>query len=721
MKRLAGLVGLTCLLAIPAPALAQRHRPVHGVEASEPSPDAPLDLRGRFGLDRIESLLAQDEPGAVLRAIERARALGSTEALALIAPQRDPLAHVRTDSRAAIALARTLAEHTEETDARHALGALLTVATGGGRREERSLAGGDAERFELARGLAAMALASSHESEAMALLDAAREAAGPSGRAATAALRAYPAQRASEESAGADEARLALAATNGDLRGLGALGRQLSPALASNEHAGEPDKHGPGDAIRARLLESLATLGDTRALPLARAARHDESPRVRVAATRVLATFGDADADAACAELVKDDATTRDGIELARSVGRRSSSSSPDHAAATSAQLDLVKALAARLAASSDVDLRRSCVDALGVFPAPEAVAALAPFLADPALAVDAAEALARSPLPDATTALLAFARSPAPEAKRLALRAATMRHALGQDADSSAGDGPMRGFVELATPLAAGRDAGDRAVARAYLVVLGRLEPNLALADPSAEVRRAVLAVSPFDRTLVLHAASTDADPVVRMLAYADLENDAPEQVASEELRRRLRDGEVDAPLAARALAARATISDEPLLALLHASDPLVRREAVRGLALSTVPDRSGRLSELSESEPDVEVRRAAIAGLVSQEDPSAAVVDLLAASARLDPDPQCRALARGVRLADDTREVAWLHSDRRPGSVPYQALLVTAASVRALAFDSDGDALVLGVSAGSKQLRLAPRVPTYEAPPPR
>jgi HEAT repeat protein len=705
---LAAIVGLACLVAAPTPALAQRHRPVRGVEASEPSPDTPLDLRGRFGLDRIESLLARDEPGAVQRAIERARALGSPEALALIAPQRDPLAHVRTDSRAAIALVRTLAEHTDDTDARHALGAVLTLAAGGGRREDRSPAGGsDAERFELARGLAAMALAASHEAEANALLDSARETGGPVGRAATAALRAYPAQRARDEEAGADEARLALAATTGDLRGLDALTAQ---PLASPVPTMDAEKHRPTDGARAHLLEALATLGDTRALPLARAARHDESAQVRLAAARVLAAFGDSDAAAACADLVKDDATVKDGIELARAVGRSGASASTDRAA----RLDLLKAIAARLAASSDVDLRRACVDALGGFPAPEAVAAIAPFLADPALAVDAAEALARSPQKEAMTALLAFARSSTPEEKRLALRAATMRRALGEDAGEA--DGTTRGFLELASALAAGRSADDRAVARAYLVVLGRLAPNLALADAAAEVRRAVLAVSPFDRALVVHAAATDADPVVRALAYAQLENEAPELVATLELRRRLREGEVDAPLAARVLASRATTSDEPLLALLQASDPLVRREAVRGFARSTAPDRSGRLATLAQDEPDVEIRRAAIAGLVSQEERSAATADLLATSARLDPDPQCRALASGVHLADDTREVAWLHSDRRPGNVPYQALLVTTASVRAFAFDADGDALVLGVSAAPKQLRLAPRVPSYQ-----
>ena len=64
-----------------------------------------------------------------------------------------------------------------------------------------------------------------------------------------------------------------------------------------------------------------------------------------------------------------------------------------------------------------------------------------------------------------------------------------------------------------------------DRAVARAFLVVAGRLEPHLALADAAPEVRRAVLAVAPFDRALAVHAAATDGDPVVRALAYAELE----------------------------------------------------------------------------------------------------------------------------------------------------------------------------------------------------
>ena len=354
---------------------------------------------------------------------------------------------------------------------------MLTLAAGGGRREDRSPIGGsDAERFELARGLAAMTLATSHEPEASTLLDSAREGAGTAGRAATAALRAYPPQRAHDDAAGSDEARLALAATTGDLRGLDALTRPpLAPPVSTTD-----EQHRPGEAARARLLETLATLGDTRALPLARATRHDESARVRLAAARVLAAFGDPEADAACADLVKDDATLKDGIELARAVGRRSASAATDRGA----RLDLLKAIAARLAASSDVDLRRACLDALGGFATPEAVAAIAPFLADPALAVDAAEALARAPRSEAMTALLAFAGASSAEGKRLALRAATMRHALGDD--TSDAEATARSFADLASALAGGRSAEDRAVARAYLVVLGRLR-----AEPGARRRR--------------------------------------------------------------------------------------------------------------------------------------------------------------------------------------------------------------------------------------
>ena len=702
---------LVALVSAAPEAHAQRHRPVRGVEASEPPPDQPTDLRGRFGLDRIESLLARDEPGAVVRAIERARTFGTPEALALIAPQRDPLVHVRGDSRAAIALVRALAEHTGDPDARHALGTMLNVAAGGGRREDRlQIGGSEAERFELARGLAATALASSHEAEATSLLEAARDSGGAPGRAAATALHAYPPQRLTAKSNAPtlDEARVTLSTSNGDLRGLDDIGAQLSRSLAStpptatSPASAHPTPPISGASTRAHLLERLSELGDTRALLLARMARHDESLRIRVAAARTLAAFGDAEAAAACADLIKDDATFAEGIELARDVGRQASGA---------ALLDLVHAVAARLAASSDLELRRSCVAALGAFPSAEAVTALAPFLADETLAVDAAEALARSSRAEAAAALVTFARSTAGTTKdgatRLALRAATLRRALRAEA--------LPAFDALATSLASGRSAADRAVARAYLVVTGRLETNLALADAAPEVRRAVLAVAPFDRALAVHAAATDADAVVRTLAYAQLETGAPVLVATAELQRRLREVEVDAPLAARVLASRATTSDESLLALLHASDPLVAREAVRGFARSSAPDRAGRLAELAQSEPDVEIRRAALAGLAEQPDPSAAVRDVLAGSALLDPDAYCRALARGIRLTEDTREVSWLHSDRRPGAAPYLALFTTAASVRALAFDDDGDALVLGVSAAPKQLRLAPRVPSY------
>ena len=177
------------------------------------------------------------------------------------------------------------------------------------------------------------------------------------------------------------------------------------------------------------------------------------------------------------------------------------------------------------------------------------------------------------------------------------------------------------------------------------------------------------------------------------------------------------MRDGELDAPLAARVLASRATASEPSVLALLRAPDPLVQREALRGYARSTAPDRAGHLAELALYSADVAVRRAAIAGISQDAEAPPTLADLLAVSARLDPDPLCRALARGIRLVDDRRDAAWLHSDHRPAGAPYLALLTTSETVRALAFDADGDALVLGVSSAPKQVRLAPRVATYDA----
>ncbi len=712
MKR-AGAIGIFLLVSLlaPAAALAQR-RHLRGVEAQETPPDNPQDLRGRFGLDRIESLLARDEPGATLRAIDRARTLGTPEALSLIAPQHDPLSHVRGDGRGAIALVRTLSEHTADTDARHALSAVMILPAGGGRRDERQIGAGDAERFELARGLAAMALAASHESEASALLESARASGGSPGRAATTALRAYPAQRlpdAPETTATSDDGRLPLAAASGDLRALGAIDRQLEPERDGGSEATRSGLRPAAAARRARAIESLAELGDTRVLALARAAGKDEAPPVRLAAARALVAFADEEAAAATAELLKDDATVKEGVELARAIGRGANAASSSRPSIR----DLIRALAARLAATADVDLRRSCLAALGTFSAAESVAAIAPFLADPALAVDAAEALARSPRPEAANALVVLARAGG-GATRLGLRAAMVRRALTGE--------PLPALEEVASGLASSPAVADRAVARAFLVVSRRLEPNLALADASPEVRRAVFAATPFERALAVHAAATDADPVVRALAYAQLENAAPELVGTVELTRRLRELEIDAPLAARVLASRATVTDAPVLALLHAPDPLVQREAVVGYARSTAPDRSGYLADLALYGADVEIRRAAIAGLASQDDLSSAIVDLLAVSARLDPDALCRALAGGVRLVDDAGEVAWLHSDHRPDGLPYEALLTTSSGVRALAFDTDGDAIVLGVSAAPKQLRLAPRVPAYDpASPPR
>ncbi|MDP9001648.1 MAG: hypothetical protein M3O46_16235, partial [Myxococcota bacterium] len=67
---------------------------------------------------------------------------------------------------------------------------------------------------------------------------------------------------------------------------------------------------------------------------------------------------------------------------------------------------------------------------------------------------------------------------------------------------------------------------------------------------------------------------------------------------------------------------------------------------------------------------------------------------------------------------------EVAWLRLTPAPGAtVPRDmtaALVGSDGIARPIAFDDDGYALVPGMPPGEARLRLAPRLPPYEAPPP-
>jgi hypothetical protein len=102
----------------------------------------------------------------------------------------------------------------------------------------------------------------------------------------------------------------------------------------------------------------------------------------------------------------------------------------------------------------------------------------------------------------------------------------------------------------------------------------------------------------------------------------------------------------------------------------------------------------------------------------------------DTLAWAAQLDPDRvvrwvASRALVRaGAPRRADPSEIAWVRvvpaeGAARPPEVSG-ALIGPDGVARPFAFDDDGYALVPGLPPGEARVRLAPRVPAYEAPSP-
>jgi hypothetical protein len=268
-------------------------------------------------------------------------------------------------------------------------------------------------------------------------------------------------------------------------------------------------------------------------------------------------------------------------------------------------------------------------------------------------------------------------------------------------------------------------------------LVALRERSLPTSLADADARVRRAAAmgALGRWDeeaRAAVLARLATENDEVTRqVLAVGLADGDAEGRVPTMALADRADAGGPDAPLAAFALARRADGEpDAKLDSLLASRDPVLRAHAARGLGASRAREAVGRLAAAYAWEADVDVRRALVDALAARAGDDAYApmrADTLALAARLDPDPVVRWTARRAREGASTarrslvRDVVWLRVVPAEGAALPRDL--TAALVRPdglavpFAFDDDGYALVPGVSPGEARVRLAPRLPTYEA----
>jgi HEAT repeat protein len=717
--RLAAIVvAVTCSLAgLHGDAGAQSARPwpTPVPHPAPPRPPLPLpataddvtDLRARFGVERAERLLGSADEDDRLRGLERAASLGTPEAIALLVREADASAATRGDARAKIAIARGLAAHAAEPSARGALMLLVGLATPRAGAQKGEI---DEPvylpRLEVARRIAALALARSGDERAVESLVALARGTTAGANAAAAALAAFPPSGTTPWAKPMSPGVARLVARVGDRRALGEL---LAAAGGAN---------GADGATRGAAIEALGELGDARVLPIASRALGDDDPRVRVAATSALVTMGAPDAPRAVERLLADDQTAGRAIELARVA----------HGAG------IVHALAARAAVSADHAVRAAAVAALGRDPTADGTEALSAFLRDPILRTDAGDAIARSPSPSAMGAIERLAAEPG--SRRIAARAYVVRaiaRPLGRETSAA--------LETTIGELARSSDASDRAIGVFARVVLGEASATASLADREPLVRRAAAMASlaggetSATRAELLARRAVESDVPARVVLAAGLvDGDLAGAVPTRALLTCARAGGADGPMCALAFAARASDREAAEVdGLLGARDPVLRAHAARGLAGSTDSTRGGRLAAAYAYEPDALVRRALVAGLVAipLEARSSSLAETVAFAARFDPDPETRAVAtHPPPLAPDERrdaDVVWIHlvdasstAAAPPAAGTTGALLRSDGLAIPIAFDADGDALVPGVPVGGSRLVLAPRLDAAYAPSP-
>jgi len=717
-----GLGATVLAVALSTPSRAQQRLTRPPQTAAAPAApgsggEAPPALRSRFGVDLATRLLRSPDADEKLRGIERASAIRTPEAMALLvraagpslpgAPDPHPPIDgvARHDPRALLAVVRGLATWVVQESARDALAAILgapaqSYATRVLSAPTRDPAGDDAEgsaRVILARQEAAIALNRSGNTLALEALIAAARSGGAGQEPALEALAVDPpaAPVALGGVALTTRATVALAARIGDLRTLDSI---LGIARVSDA------------GLRAAAIEALGVAGDTRVLEVARASLRDVEARVRMAAAGALVRLGVPDAGAAVEAAVADDATALEALGLAAQVQSEG----------------VTRAVAARAMASADLSLRAAAVAALGRQTSPLAVRAILTLAEDGSQKGDAAYAIARSPSPAALGALEEMAVAGA----RIAARAYLVRRFV-------RGQRSAR-LDALLQRLAASDDARDRAVGVQALVALGEKSLESALADADPRVRRTAAMAA-----MALPGARSGHDTVGALLARIAVEPDATTRqvlaiglvhgdpggaVPTSALVDRAQSGGPDAPLAALAAAQRTcSAADATVGALFASRDPVIRAHAARGLGLSAAADASGRLERAYEFEADAVVRRALVAALAARGGEGARTLGL---AAWLDPDGAVRAAAK--RALDGAppsgrpliREVAWMRVLEADGAPPRSevtgTLVLSDGLALPVAFDDDGYALVPGVPPGEARLRLAPGLPAYLAPSP-
>ncbi len=702
MKRSAAALGVLALLTLASAGHAQRRG---GQTTPADAPAAPTNLRALRGAEAAGRLLRSSDPDERLRGIDRAAAIGSTEAVALLVQATEPSSTVRTDSRALVALARALAPFADQERVRTALLAILNVGNVGlagrmpqaGRGGEGGLAledGDPVARADLARHVAAFALGQSKTDRGLELLYGAARGGGSGQAAALHALAAFPPRDPGFFGSASTQLPVPVIRLLGELGDLRALERLHGAAKSTDPTA------------RATAILAIAQLGDERGIALARTAIVERDVRMRAASGEALVLLGAPERVRAVVALINDEATTALGIRLAERVF----------------DPEIVKLVGARAQVHPDPDVRLAAIQALGRSPDPAAASLLAskPLQDDKRLAYHAAVALARSPAPNAGALVAGLAQT----SRSLGVRAYVVRALLRGERDDAADD--------VIAGLATSRAPDERALGIFARIALGETSAEDAIGDRDLAVRRAAVMgalahpTKASERAL-LARMGIEQDLVTRQVLAAGLAGgDAAGVIPGNRLLDRAEGGGPDAPLAALALARRADEAMAPKIAqLLAAKDAVVRAHTALGLGGAPLPDATGRLARAYAFETETDVRRAIVTALVARTQDEAAPSRriTLEQAAKLDPDATVRSIAQSglTRAAAPVgapvrSEVAWLRLVRDDGSPPgtaFAAALVRADGIALpIVFDAEGYAVVAGLPPGESRLVLAPRL---------
>lgn len=668
-------------------------------------------VRSHVGTDYAIRLIRSSDLDDRIRGIQRFAAIGTNDAITQLVQQIESFPPLKGDSRALVELARALSRFTDQERAR--AGLLLVVnaptqsLTGALPRprstDALSLEDGDpVARGELARQMAAIALARSGNDRALEMLYGAARSTGASGaNAAIVALSLFPPRDpgffgTTGSSLSADAVRML--GRLGDLRALDVL-----HAASRSSDIG----------VRGSAIVALAELGDERAIALARTAIAESDARLRAAAGEALVVLSAPERFKAVTALISDDATTAIGVRLAERVHHP----------------EITKLLLARATTHGDMELRLAAIRALGRSNDDGAAKALVvpQLLGDNALQYHAALALARSPAQSAGPLCAALA---AGNKRSLGVRAYLVRVLVrGESERIGAADSVIEGMARSA-------DGKERALGAFARITLGEANVTDFIGDKDARVRRAAAMAALANPTKAAQRALIGAflaekhASTRQVLAIGLYGGDPDDSITTNTLVDRAESGGADAALATFALARRADeATSRKVGQLLGSRDSVLRTHAARGLGVAPLPDATGRLANAYTYETDTDVRRALIGALAARTKDASAPLrkQTLELAASLDPDGPVRQAAKraldGITApfapAANT-EVVWLRITTENGGAPaggdpYVGSLVRSDGLAVpLAFDDEGYVLVPGVPPGDARLVLAPRLPS-------